>query len=172
MWRHQKILFAFQHFHDHISVEHDGKPPHTKFDMNRFRVAQDMATWIPNLAHWNQCKFGLVHNCLEPGQFALISMGLSRYSCRHISGPPWTDSHQIWAEDVFLSCSTETWYPKCWNAKKVFCDVITSVLYYKNISGLYHMIICDIHSHTTRNFPVSQVIAYICQCLWGWEIKQ
>ena len=28
----------------HISVEHDEKPPHTKFDMNRFLVAQDMAT--------------------------------------------------------------------------------------------------------------------------------
>ena len=27
----------------HISVEHDEKPPHTKFDMNRFMVAQDMA---------------------------------------------------------------------------------------------------------------------------------
>ena len=37
------MLFAFQHFHDHISVEHDEKPPHTKFDMNRFMVAQDMA---------------------------------------------------------------------------------------------------------------------------------
>ena len=24
-----KNLFAFQHFHDHISVEHDEKPPHT-----------------------------------------------------------------------------------------------------------------------------------------------
>ena len=32
----------------HISVEHDEKPPHTKFDMNRFMVAQDMAAWIPN----------------------------------------------------------------------------------------------------------------------------
>ena len=35
----------FQHFHDyfHISVKHDEKPPHAKFDMNRFVVAQDMA---------------------------------------------------------------------------------------------------------------------------------
>ena len=42
------FFLAFQHFHDHISVEHDEQPPHTKFDMNRFMVAQDMATWIPN----------------------------------------------------------------------------------------------------------------------------
>ena len=35
---------------------------------------------------WNPCKIGLVHNCLEPGQFTLISMGLIRYSCGHISG--------------------------------------------------------------------------------------
>ena len=27
----------------HISVEHDEKPPHTKFDMNRFMVAKDIA---------------------------------------------------------------------------------------------------------------------------------
>ena len=40
------FFFVFQHFHDfflQISVEHDEKPPHTKFDMNRFMVAQDMA---------------------------------------------------------------------------------------------------------------------------------
>ena len=38
----------FMIFFLHISVEHDEKPPHTKFDMNRFMVAQDMAAWIPN----------------------------------------------------------------------------------------------------------------------------
>ena len=44
-----KIFFSiFMIFFLHISVEHDEKPPHTKFDMNRFMVAQDMATWIPN----------------------------------------------------------------------------------------------------------------------------
>ena len=42
------FLFSFQHFHDHISVEHDEKPSHTKFDMNWFMVARDMAAWIPN----------------------------------------------------------------------------------------------------------------------------
>ena len=36
-------FFAFQHFHDNISVEHDEKPSHTKFDMNWFMVARDMA---------------------------------------------------------------------------------------------------------------------------------
>ena len=29
----------------------------------------------------------------------------------------------------FSSCSTDARYPKCWNAKKSFCDVIASVLY-------------------------------------------
>ena len=45
------IKNIFQHFHDfffHISIEYDEKPPHTKFGGNRFMVAQDMATWIPN----------------------------------------------------------------------------------------------------------------------------
>ena len=45
---HQIFFFAFQHFHDNISVEHDEKPSHTKFDMNWFMVARDMAAWIPN----------------------------------------------------------------------------------------------------------------------------
>ena len=31
-------------------------------------------------------QIGLVHNCLEPGQFTPISMVLIRYSCGHISG--------------------------------------------------------------------------------------
>ena len=90
MWRHQIFFFAFQHFHDNISVlEHDEKPSHTKFDMNWFMVARDMAAWIPKMSpieisvNWP----GLVHNCLEPDQFTLISMGLIRYSCGHISGP-------------------------------------------------------------------------------------
>ena len=116
-------------------------------------------------------------------------MGLIRYSCGHILGPPWTDPHQIWTVDVFhhappihgipptwwekmgilarslpgnltiwreiltfeikkyirnsgkydylagkntffQDVPTDTWYPKRWNAKKVFCDVIASVLYW------------------------------------------
>ena len=43
MRRHQIVVFAFQHFHDHISVEHDEKLSHTIFDMNWFMVAQDRA---------------------------------------------------------------------------------------------------------------------------------
>ena len=46
--RHQIFFFAFQHFHYHISVEHDEKPSHTKFDTNWFMVARDMAAGIPN----------------------------------------------------------------------------------------------------------------------------
>ena len=42
------FVFAFQHFHDHISVEHDEKPSHTKFDMNWLMVARDMVVWLPN----------------------------------------------------------------------------------------------------------------------------
>ena len=41
-------FFAFQHFHVHISVEHDEKPSHTKFDVNWFMVAQDLVAWIPS----------------------------------------------------------------------------------------------------------------------------
>ena len=48
LWRHQFFFFVFQHFHDHISAEHDEKPSHTKFDMNWFMVARDMTAWIPN----------------------------------------------------------------------------------------------------------------------------
>ena len=72
---------------------------------------------------------------MEPGQFALISMGLIRYSCGHISGPhePIPTKFGLW---MFSSCSTNTWYPKCWNAKQAFCDVITSVLYKTNNRGV------------------------------------
>ena len=37
------FFFAFQRFYDHISVEHDKIPAHTKFDMNWFMVVRDMA---------------------------------------------------------------------------------------------------------------------------------
>ena len=48
VWHHQIFVFAFQHFHDHISVKHDEKPSHTKFYMNQFMGARDMTAWIPN----------------------------------------------------------------------------------------------------------------------------
>ena len=38
------VSFRFAKYHKpHISVEHDEKPSHTKFDMNLFIGAQDMA---------------------------------------------------------------------------------------------------------------------------------
>ena len=49
-WRHKKLFFffAFQHFKYHISVEHDEKPPQSKFGGNQFMGTRDMAAWIPN----------------------------------------------------------------------------------------------------------------------------
>ena len=38
------FFFAFQPFHDHISIEHDEQPSHTKYYINRFMGARDMAT--------------------------------------------------------------------------------------------------------------------------------
>ena len=69
---------------------------------------------------------------MEPGQFTLISMGLIRYSCGHIIGPLWTDFGQIWAEDVFHYAPIMPTTHGIQNAemqRKVFCDVIASVLY-------------------------------------------
>ena len=129
MWSHQIYFFAFQHFHDHISVEHD-ENPHTP---NLTRIG----SWWPEKwpheylisptevsANWPG------HTCLESDQFTLISTRLIRYSCGHISGPMnWFPPNL--GCGCFSSCSTDTWYPKRWNAKKtpVFCDVIVSVLY-------------------------------------------
>ena len=59
LWSHRRIEYqsddviknifsAVMIFFLHISVEHDEKPPHTKFDGNRFMVAQDMAAWLQN----------------------------------------------------------------------------------------------------------------------------
>ena len=46
-WRHKKhFFFAFQRFEYHLSVEHDEKPPQSKFGGNQFLGARDMATWI------------------------------------------------------------------------------------------------------------------------------
>ena len=80
---HQSVTSSkifLQHFHDflfHISVEHDEKPPHSKFDMNR---------------------------CMEPGQFTLISMGLIRYSCGHILGhhEPIPTKLRVWRFFIML----------------------------------------------------------------------
>ena len=40
---HKKLVFAFQHFGYHISVEHDEKHPQSKFGGARCMGARDMA---------------------------------------------------------------------------------------------------------------------------------
>ena len=44
-------------------------------------------------------------------------------------GPPWTDSHPIWAVDVFHHASPVHGIQNAEMQKKFFCDIITSVLY-------------------------------------------
>ena len=44
-------------------------------------------------------------------------------------GPPWTDSHQIWAVDVFHHAPPRYGIQNAEMQKKSFCDVIASVLY-------------------------------------------
>ena len=63
----------------------------------------------------------MVHNCWQP------YLGLS-----------WTDSHQIWAVDVIHHAPPTHGIQNAEMQKKVFCDVIASVLY---IDGLhtYHL---------------------------------
>ena len=126
-WRHKNFfffLFPFQRFKYHISVKHDEKPPQFKFGGNRFMRAWIMAAWIRNKPQWNQC-IGLVHNCYEPGQFTLLSMGLITYSCGHISGPhkPIHVKFGVWG--FFI----EIWSWKCLNAKSNFWWRHTSLLY-------------------------------------------
>ena len=51
----------------------------------------------------------------------------------------------------FSSYSTDTWYPKHWNPKKVFCDVIASVLYKVELIP-----VCHTTPHTSvPNYPPS-----------------
>ena len=47
-------------------------------------------------------EIGLVHNCYEPGQFALISVGLIKYSSGHISGPYEQISAKFWLWMFFI----------------------------------------------------------------------
>ena len=42
------FVFAFQHFHDHISVEHDENPHTPNFTWISSWGARDMTAWIPN----------------------------------------------------------------------------------------------------------------------------
>ena len=79
-------FFAFQHFHNHISVEHDENPQTPNLTW--------IDSWWPEYGPHEYLinpieisVIGLVHYYLEPGQFTLTSMGLIRYSCSHISWP-------------------------------------------------------------------------------------
>ena len=86
MWRHQIFIFASQHFDDHISVEHDKKPSHTKFDMNWSNLHRFQWGWLRIQAAISRAPM----NQFPP------SLGCGGFS----------------------SCSTDTWYSKCWNKKK------------------------------------------------------
>ena len=96
-----------------------------------------------------------VRNCLKPGQLTLISVGLIRYSCGHISGPCRTDSHQIWAVDVFHHAPPIHGIQNAEMQKKFFCDVIASVLYTSLWPCIWGHFI-DIHgrSQTSYTAPV------------------
>ena len=85
-------------------------------------------------------QIGLVHIHYEPGQYALISVGLIMYLCSHISGPhePIPTKFGLWRFFIMLYRYTIFKKLKC---KKVFCDVITSVLYTPCANQLkYHIV--------------------------------
>ena len=76
MMTSQKTFIVFQHFGYHVRVEHDEKHPRSNL--------VGIGSWGPrDVATWNQCKLAW----FITGQFTLISVGLIRYSCSHISGP-------------------------------------------------------------------------------------
>ena len=97
MWCHQIFIFAFQYFHNNISELHD-KNPHTS-----------------NMTHY------------EPDQFTLISVGLTRFSCSHISDHNEPIPTKFWFGMFFIMLHQQM-NSKCLNAKKDFCNIITSVL--------------------------------------------
>ena len=55
--------------------------------------------------------------------------GANEVFMRPYLGPPWTDPHQIWTVDVFHHAPSIHGIQNAEMQKKVFCDVITSVLY-------------------------------------------
>ena len=72
-----------------------------------------------------------IQNSYEPDQFTLISIGLIRYSCGHISGLHETIPTK-WTVDAFHHASPiwyRGWYPKRWNVKKKGVFFVTSLLY-------------------------------------------
>ena len=109
-----------------------------KLGGNRFMGVRDMAVWIPNQPHWNQCKLVLVPNSYEPGQFILISMGLIRYSCGRISVHRAT-MNQLMSNGVwgFSSRSTEICSWKMLKCKKRKFDDVT--LQYSILFNDYQM---------------------------------
>ena len=72
-----------------------------------------------------------LHHSYEPGQFTLISMGLIRYACCHISGhhEPIPTKFGLWIFFIMLHRYMVSKTLKC-KKKKKNCDVIASVLYY------------------------------------------
>ena len=88
VWCHKKIFsLAFRHFHDHISVEHDEKSLTHQLWHELVHGGPRYGCMNTYLAPLKSVQIGLVHNCLEPDQFTLITMGLIRYSCRPILSP-------------------------------------------------------------------------------------
>ena len=90
--------------------------------------ARDMAAWVPNYPHWNQCKLAWFQTSYKPGQFTLISIGLIKYLCGHISG-----NHEqihvkfgVWG---FSSCFTEYGHKNAEMQKKKIKWRHTSVLF-------------------------------------------
>ena len=113
--------------------------------------------------NWSGSKPGLVHNCLEPDQFTLISMGLIRYSCGHISSPhePIPTQFGLW---MFFIMLHRYMVSKTLKSKKVFCDVIASVLYL--VSSLtksqFDHLVFSISSHDLTSYHFNFV-----PCLFG-----
>ena len=107
-----------------------------KFHMNWFMVAHPIEISV----NWP------VHNCLEPGQFTLISMGLIRYSWDHIFDlMNWFPTH--FGCGCISSRSTNKWSSKYFNAINVFCDVITCVLYREFKHFLRKAVRYKVHTH-------------------------
>ena len=102
VWHHQIFFFAF----------------HSAYLYPYFS-----RTWWKTLTHqiWHE----LVHNSLEPGQFTLISMGLIRYSCGHISGP--MNRFGLWMFFIMLQRYVVSKMLKC--KKGGFFCVMSSLLY-------------------------------------------
>ena len=84
-WRHKKLFFAFQHFGYHVSVEH-AKSIHSPNLVG-------IGSWGPEIWPHKYLISPIEISVNWPGSrqlwtrpITLISMGLIRYSCGHISG--------------------------------------------------------------------------------------